>query len=114
MDMDLEFRKGILFARLFGKLNKKYAKKLERELLPIIKKNGIKYLVINIENLIDIDIEGINQLKKQYEVILENKGKTFFCGLKDSSVKAKISDSFIPNLLFEVSDELKAINIVNL
>ena len=48
LEMDLEYNKGVLFARLSGKLTRKSSYKLNNYLVPVILKHKIKYLVYNL------------------------------------------------------------------
>lgn len=114
LDIDMEFRKGILFVRLGGVLNLKNSKKLNDELVPIIKDNGIKFLVFNMENLTYIDLDGIRTLKENYNIISDNKGKALLCGIKNGLVKLRVNNSQLLNYMFEASNELAAFNIINL
>lgn len=98
IDYNIEFTKGILFVRFFGKLNKSNKEKIENDLFEIIKDGGIRYLVLNIEEL---EIEDDNDLFKNCEEILkENDGKMLICG----SYNGNYIDSFN-----YVDDELAAI-----
>ena len=45
LKINLEYRKGILFVRLKGNLNKNTAPKFMEYTLPIIEDYGIKYMV---------------------------------------------------------------------
>ena len=47
--LELEYKNGILFARLKGILNRKNSYKINNYLNPVIKKHEIKYLVYNFE-----------------------------------------------------------------
>lgn len=113
LTIDTEFRKGILFVRLNGIFNKQTKQTFENEVSDIIKKNGIRYLVINCSELIDIDIKGINTIINDYKQIYINNGKTLICGLKDNQVKYKLKHSPVFNFAYETSNELTALNIVN-
>ena len=55
LKINMEFRKGILFVRLKGELNKYTYKGLNDYLSPIIEEQGIKYLVINLACLNKMD-----------------------------------------------------------
>lgn len=114
LDINLEFHKGILFIRLSGSLNKNTVDKLNDEVNSFIKENGISNIVYNISNLKQIDCYGINALINSYEVSKTNKGKSLLCGIDDAGVKHRIKNSRLLNYMYETSDELSAINIINL
>ena len=69
MKTNIEFRKGILFIRLNGALIRRNINKFESEILPVILKQGLKYVVINLENLEYLDKYGIESLSNLYEIM---------------------------------------------
>jgi len=110
----MEYRKGILFVRLDGTLNAQTSTKIEEEIGKMLIDGGIKYLVFNIENLIYIDMNGINAMLKNNDVICKNNGKSFICGLTNELVKRRIENSRLLNYMSETSNELGVFNIVSL
>lgn len=114
LDINYEFRKGILFIRLSGVLNKKTVEKLQNEVTDMIKDNGIRNVVFNVSELNSIDIRGINSLLYNYELCNHNEGKSLLCGLKNSLVRHRIENSRLLKYMTEASDELSAFNIINL
>lgn len=114
LTINTEIRKGILFIRLKGELTKDTVKKLKEDVTMMIKDNGIKNVVFNINNLNVIDMEGINELLYNYEFVKKNRGNSCLCGINNSLVKHRINNSRILKYMYEASDELGAINILNL
>jgi len=114
LKINMEYRKGILFVRLEGELNKDTSFKIEEEIGKMLSEGGIKYLVFNIENLRSIDMEGINAMLKNNDIVCKNQGKAFVCGLKNELVKLRIVNSRLLNYMSETSNELGAFNIINL
>lgn len=110
----MEFRKGILFVRLEGSLTKMTVDKLNNEVTKLIKDNGIRNIVFNISNLTTIDVKGINTLLYNYEICRNNNGKSLVCGVTNDIVRERIKHSRLLNYMYEASDELAAINIINL
>lgn len=49
LDINYEIRKGILFIRLGGVLNKNTVSKLQNEVTDMIKDNGIRNVVFNLK-----------------------------------------------------------------
>ena len=68
---NMEFRKGILFIRLKGDLNKNTIK-------GIIDKD-FKYIVLNIDNMYSIDSYSIEYINKIYKKINSTSGKMIIC-----------------------------------
>lgn len=110
----MEFRKGILFVRLKGCLNKKTVGKLERDVIEKIKIGGIRNVVLNIENVKEIDLKGINSLLYTYEVCKNNKGKLLICGLNDNEVASKIRKNRLLKYLILINNELNAFDLVKI
>ena len=108
-----EFREGILFVRLKGHLNKDTIDKLNKRVTNVIKENGIRNVVFNFSKLKSIDIKGINTIFYNYELCKKNKGRSLLCGNNDN-IRSRLKKSRLINYVYEISDELTAIKILNL
>ena len=113
LNVGTEFRKGILFVRLKGHLNKDTIDKLNKRVTNIVKENGIRNIVFNFTNLKSIDIKGINSIFYNYELCKNNDGRSMFCGNNDN-IRNKLKRSRLVNYIYETKDELSAIRILNL
>lgn len=113
MKTNIEFRKGILFIRIKGSLTRKYINKFESDILPVILKQGLRYVVVNLENLEAIDNYGIDSLSNLYEIIRRNKGRTSFCNLNEK-IRDKIECSDIFDKYFNTNNELTALELFKL
>ena len=114
LDIDIEFTKGILFIRLNGVLDKSTISQFKNDVNNLIMENGIRNIVFNISGLQSIECYGINALLNNYEVCKNNNGKSLVCGLNNNLVKHRINNSRLLKYMYETSDELSAINIINL
>lgn len=114
LEINYEFRKGILFIRLNGILNKNTVDKLQNEVTDMIKDNGIRNVVFNVSGLDSIDMKGINSLLYNYELCNNNEGKSLVCGINNSLVRHRIENSRLLKYMNEASDELSAFNVINL
>lgn len=114
LDINIEFRKGILFVRLRGILSDNTCLKLDCNLKEIINQMIIRYVVFNIEELSYIDLKGINTLLNYNLTLNQHGGRALLCGLKNGLVKHRIANSQMLSYMFEVSDELGAINAINI
>ena len=112
LNVGTEFRKGIFFVRLKGDLNRNTVYKLNKKVTNIVKKNGIRNIVFNFTNLKSIDMKGINSIFYNYELSKVNNGKSLFCGNNDN-IRNKLKSSRLINYVYEISDELTAIKILN-
>lgn len=113
LNVGTEFRKGILFVRLKGHLNKDTISKLNKRVTNIVKENGIRNIVFNFANLKSIDIKGINAIFYNYELVRKNEGRSLMCGNNDN-IRKKLKRSRLLNYVYEITDELTAIKILNL
>lgn len=114
LEINMEFRKGILFIRLIGEITEKTASKLESEVTELVEETGIHNLVFNLEGVTNIDIKGINALLENYNICKKNDGKTLVCNLDNSLVKHRIYNSRLLKYMYEASDEISAINVLSL
>lgn len=114
LEINMEFHKGVLFVRLQGMLVKNTVDKLKREVTSLIQENGIRNLVFNIGGLQTIDCYGINALLYNYELCRNNKGRSLLCGMKNTLVRHRIENSRLLHYMYEVSDELSAIQAIYL
>ena len=112
LNIDLEYKRGILFLRLDGMLTKSTSFILKDALGKIIQKAGIKYLLINFEKLYKIDDEGIITIIDSYNNYIKNKGKLLICG--DENIRLKIDKSELSNCILRTTDEISAFNLINL
>lgn len=71
LKINMEFRKGILFIRLKGDLNKNTIKGVIDD--------DFKYIVLNIDNMYSIDSYSIKYLNKLYKNVEDDKGKMIIC-----------------------------------
>ena len=114
LSINTEIRKGILFVRLVGDLNKHTVDTFNEEVTSMVKDNGISNIVFNFNELNAIDMKGINALFYNYELVNNNNGKTLICNMSNNRVKHRINNSRLLNYMNEVSDELTAFNTFNL
>ena len=87
LKINMEFRKGVLFVRLKGDLTKYTCECLEDYLIPVIIKNGFKYLVYNLEAITVMDNYGKASLKKGIAAATYNKGEGVLCNAKNNLQK---------------------------
>ncbi len=110
LDIDMEFKQGILFVRLKGILNGDTCIKFEKDLIELISNNGIKYLLLNLNNIKYIDRYGLKSIYKNYELIVHNNGKMIICGIN----KLFDYEKNIIGRLYQVKDEESVYGVVNI
>lgn len=79
LKIECEYKKGILFVRLMGELNKNTKIKLQ-VVDDMIKKAGIKFLLINLEKVTIINDTVLNSMIKKYKELIGNDGRLLICG----------------------------------
>ena len=102
LNMNMEFNSCILFVRFIGSLNRLTNDKII-DLISIIKRNGIKYLVYNFDNLESIDDIGYKSLLLCYNEIINNNGNLLV-----------VNDKFNLENMKEVNNELSALKILKI
>lgn len=101
LNLNMEYKGGVLFVRLIGSLNKLTANKLTDTLIPIIISQGIKNLVYNFNELESIDETGFKTLLLGYNAILSNNGEVLV-----------VNNRFNLEYFKEVNNELSALKIL--
>ena len=87
----MEFRKGVLFVRLYGILNKDTVDTFEKEVKEVIIKSGIKYVVLNISNLREIKESGIKEIKSLRKILKKTSGEIFLFGGEIKELKTLVN-----------------------
>ena len=103
LNINMEYKSGVLFVRIIGSLNVFTSIKLEESLIPIIISQGIKNLVYNFSELKSIDEVGNKTLLLCYNAILNNNGKVLV-----------VNNKFNLEYFKEVDNELSALNILKI
>ena len=108
LDVNFEFVRGILFVRLEGVVNNDTTCSIKKNLVDIISKGGIKYLVFNINNAILEDNLSLFDICNT--LIKENNGKMYLCGLKNK-IESVISSNF--NYCEKINSELSVLKKIS-
>lgn len=110
MNSILEIRKGILFIRLEGKFNSSTYREFNY-VTSLIEQNGMNKVVINLENIKQIDIKGINILLYIYELCSLRKGKSLICGINEE-IYPTIKKSRLLKYMKQTKDELESFKLM--
>ncbi len=110
LEIQTEYREGILFVRLEGKLVSKTVPIFQKEFEGLIH-SGITNIVFNLQDLRMIDMYGIEALFQLYETIHDKSGHSLICGM-NHRVNKNLKQSKILNYIYEISDELNAIKVM--
>lgn len=77
--MNFEFRKGILFIRFPGYLNRANVLEFKQRIDSFLFENGIRYFVFNFEHVQRIDEFAMNMIEENYQKVLSYQGRVLFC-----------------------------------
>ncbi len=87
----MEFRKGVLFVRLYGSLNNDTTDIFEKEVKEVIIKSGIRYVVLNVSNLSEIKESGIKEIKNLRKILKKMDGEFFLFGGEIKELKSLVN-----------------------
>ena len=104
LKINMEYRKGILFVRLKGNLNANTVPKFKEYTIPIIKDYGIKYVVYNLNELVNLDNTGESALLEEKNLVKTNSGKVLIVNNKINS----------PIEIENISSELVALDLLKI
>lgn len=111
LDIIFEFRRGILFIRPSGVLTKNTYLKYIDEVLSMIKENGIRNVVINLDNIEEIDLKGVNILFYTYELVRDNKGYLMLSNI-NKNIEKRILKSHLLRYVSTLKDEMDSFSKV--
>lgn len=114
LKINMEFKKGILFVRPEGSLNKNNIEKFNNEVIPVVLKHGLKYIVINLDKVNTIDINGIESLMELNEIVRQWNGKTTLCSVSNNEVATSLRESECSDCFYETSNELTALGVMKI
>lgn len=112
LNIDLEYKRGILFLRLDGILNKDTSSILEDAIKTTVEKAGIKYMLLNFEKLYKIDKYGVYSIINSYNEFLKDKGKLMICGY--DNIKINIERSDLIKYATPAINEFSAFELINI
>lgn len=87
----MEFRKGVLFVRLYGDFNDQSLDTFNKEVKEVIIESGIKYVVLNVRNLDSITNEGVTEIKRLRKIIKKMDGEFFLFGGEVKELKKLVN-----------------------
>ena len=99
LKINTEFRKGIMFVRINGNLNKENINKIDYD--------DFKYVVFNLDNLLSIDSYAINYIINYNNKITKYNGKLIICDKNNN-----LGNNFFKNKIPIINNEIQAFNIL--
>lgn len=97
LQVSTEFRKGVLFVRLVGRIdNEGYLEKVNN----LIENMGIRCIVLNLTALNDVSLESIVHIINYNKKILKKKKQLLICD--SSNIRNRLFKNNIPNIRCEI------------
>lgn len=110
MIANIDYKKGVLFIRIKGVLTGNKCIEFENKIIPIVFGLESKYITINMSNVKDIDLNGINSFVKLSNIVSKWSGKVALCEL-NKNIDDFIRQSDIFDYCFKTKNELTAIGV---
>ena len=108
LNIDMRFEKGILIVDLDGELTEKNSIKIKKHLTELIKDNGVRYVMINFDNISKIDNYGIASIIENYKAINKNRGKLILCGI----THVLRNNTNVYENIYQINEESEAFDLV--
>jgi len=103
LKVSTEFRKGVLFIRLAGRIdNEGYLKSINH----LVDTIGIRYIVLNLSNLNDVSLEDVKHIINYNKKILEKKKLLLICDTN------QVRDRLFKNIIPKVNCEIEAFSLI--
>lgn len=113
LDIDIEFRRGVLFIRLGGILINSTKNKLKDEAITLINKSGITNIVINLRDIESIDEPGLNMIFLVKKMIESKGGNLVICNTP-IKVERQLLKNKMKIYLPQTTNELTALSSFNI
>jgi len=111
LQIETIYKKGILFVRCYGVINKETKKELEKTLESAINEVGIKYLLLNVENIYYINTEIESIIKKWSTILSKKDGKFFMCGKEQLKETYDVDKT---EKVLQMTDEFSVFKMINI
>lgn len=113
LNVNYEYRKGILFIRLYGQITKDNLNNIKNEIITIIDKSGVTNIVFNLKNIIRIDNYGLKEIYDIYQKI-KKKGIIYFCDSDSKIVNSILKQNSFYGFMNFIETEVKAFNLIKI
>ena len=87
----MEFRKGILFVRLYGSLKGETLETFKLEVKEVIINSGIRFVVLNVDSLESISEDGVKEIKSLKKTLKKLDGEFFLYGGEIKELKSLVN-----------------------
>ena len=105
MDLDLEYRQGILFARPRGELDLSVADRFREILEENLAKNSVNHLVFNLSRVSFIDSSGLGVILGRYKKLAQQGGRVSLVGMRPPVRRVLVLSGLLTVMPEYVSEE---------
>lgn len=82
MNLELEYRQGVLFVRPCGELDMNITDEFRNSLEDSLKKNLVNHLIFNLEHVSFIDSSGLGVILGRYKRLVQQGGRVSLVGIQ--------------------------------
>ncbi|MBM7584417.1 stage II sporulation protein AA (anti-sigma F factor antagonist) [Bacillus pakistanensis] len=105
LSINLEVKKDVLCVRLSGELDHHTAEQLREKVSNVIEENGIKHIVLNLEELGFMDSSGLGVILGRYKQIKQKHGEMVVCAISPAVKRLFEMSGLFKILRLETSEE---------
>lgn len=99
-----EYRKGVLFVRLVGRIdNEGYLKEINE----LIEEFGIRFIVLNVTDLNDVSLTNISHMKKYIQKLKKKKRLLLICD------ESELRNPLFNKNISRIKNEIEAFSLIN-
>lgn len=116
LKVDTVYKRGILFVRLYGAINKDNKMEIDKTLNSAINKVGIKFLLLNFENVYYVNSDITKIINRWSKILSKNEGKLFVCGYEKVTENTPLKNSVIKieENICKMQDEFSVFNVIRI
>ncbi|MDQ0219057.1 anti-sigma F factor antagonist [Peribacillus cavernae] len=103
--IDMEARNAVLCIRLKGELDHHASEELKNRASAAIENDGIKHIVLNLEELSFMDSSGLGVILGRYKQIKHNHGEMVVCAISPSVKRLFEMSGLFKIIKLELSEE---------
>jgi stage II sporulation protein AA (anti-sigma F factor antagonist) len=112
MKINTNIEETCLIVRMEGELDMDSAVKFKEKVIPLLTKNKLHHLILNLSRVNFIDSTGLGAILGRYRVLEKQGGKVIIIGIKPQ-VERIFSLSGMLKIMPQFENEKKALNKIN-
>lgn len=113
MDIDIDYKKGVLFIRIIGYFIRSNISRFEEKVIPIILELTAKKVSINLSNIVMIDNYGLESFIKISNIVNRFDGRVAICDI-NNEIKKFMKRSDVFDYCFSSRNEKSVLGVLNI